>query len=676
MKTDFFPYGVQYYRQPTPLPDEWEKDLKNIKDANYTHIQLRPQWKWGERIEGEYYFDDIDTLMDLAQKYDLKVIMKPMVECAPDWVFSKYNGSRVGFKGVPIPPIAHGAFYVGGWLPCFDNPHVKEGAYKFAQEIAKRYKDHPALWFYNAWNEPRSRPAGQCQCEHSKINYRNWLKEKFKTIENLNNFFGKAYTSFETIDPPCSSTDYVEMMLWKTWSTWAVSQHIKNVYDGIKSVDPDKVVMCHVGCCQTLNDPLDDATDDVANRSVVDLYGTSFPVPLEPKRNNELAIPVIIGDWLKCVDENFWIQEFYPCQEEWGKPPHPSILKRTLWQSIATGCEGWTYWQYRSERVGNESNGWAMREINGDATPRSEVCDYIGGKLKEFGHIFANSKRIDNEVAQIFHKEQDLISRLEACKKNFITDNPEGAPYLYKTALQHHHGIYSSVLVNGMDFVTWSKDFDKYKVISVVADEIITPNMANKLKRYVQNGGNLIIEFPFATRDITTWVSTERPNNGLDELLGIKEVVRYYEKHSCEYSSAKFENIPVYIEATPGPNTEVIGYWDTGKPCGFKHRYGKGMVYSLVASPSSIELGQGFQAVYLAREIFKEIGIKNVLPYGFTVYIREKDGHNIYFLFNYSDSNQEFKINTAKTTVIDKLDATVTPEGIIVNKGGFIILHD
>ena len=41
---DFFPYGVQYYRQPTPLPSEWKEDLKNIKDAGYTHIQLRPQW--------------------------------------------------------------------------------------------------------------------------------------------------------------------------------------------------------------------------------------------------------------------------------------------------------------------------------------------------------------------------------------------------------------------------------------------------------------------------------------------------------------------------------------------------------------------------------------------------------------------------------------------------------
>lgn len=35
--------SVQYYRPPTPLPSEWEDDLKSIRDLGFNTIQLRVQ---------------------------------------------------------------------------------------------------------------------------------------------------------------------------------------------------------------------------------------------------------------------------------------------------------------------------------------------------------------------------------------------------------------------------------------------------------------------------------------------------------------------------------------------------------------------------------------------------------------------------------------------------------
>ena len=57
---DQFVYGTQYYRAPTPLPDEWDVDLRNMTGAGLETIQLRIQWRWNEPIEGRYVFDDID----------------------------------------------------------------------------------------------------------------------------------------------------------------------------------------------------------------------------------------------------------------------------------------------------------------------------------------------------------------------------------------------------------------------------------------------------------------------------------------------------------------------------------------------------------------------------------------------------------------------------------------
>ena len=44
--------GTQYYRAPTPLPDEWEDDVRRIAELGFDFIQLRAQWRWHERVVG------------------------------------------------------------------------------------------------------------------------------------------------------------------------------------------------------------------------------------------------------------------------------------------------------------------------------------------------------------------------------------------------------------------------------------------------------------------------------------------------------------------------------------------------------------------------------------------------------------------------------------------------
>ena len=80
---DQFHLFIQYYRQPTPLPEEWERDLKHIKRLGFTGVQLRPQWAWHEPKEGSFRWDDIDTLMDLTAESGLKVLFKFVLESAP-----------------------------------------------------------------------------------------------------------------------------------------------------------------------------------------------------------------------------------------------------------------------------------------------------------------------------------------------------------------------------------------------------------------------------------------------------------------------------------------------------------------------------------------------------------------------------------------------------------------
>ena len=57
-------------------------------------MQIRLQWRQNERKEGSYTFDDVDMLFTLAEKYDREVIIKFMLEDAPQYIFEKYGGYR------------------------------------------------------------------------------------------------------------------------------------------------------------------------------------------------------------------------------------------------------------------------------------------------------------------------------------------------------------------------------------------------------------------------------------------------------------------------------------------------------------------------------------------------------------------------------------------------------
>ncbi len=676
---DFYPYGVQYHRAPTPLPDEWEGDLKEIKRAGFTHIQLRPQWRWHERIQGKAVWDDLDRLFDLAHQNQLRVVLKPMLETAPDWVFEDLKGTRIGIHGVPISPIAHGAYYVGGWWPCFDNPHVVRAASDFVARMVQRFRQHPALWFYNAWNEPVSRPVGQCQCEHSIASYRNWLREKYTTIENLNTFFGKAWTSFETLKPPVAHEDYAELFLWRQWAAWAISQQVKFAADTIKKNDPKSFVIVHIGQSSVTQDPVWATSDDLLNAQMTERYGTSFWIPLHPATPTDHAHPDYQSDWLRRVDPMYWCHEFYTNHGNWCRPPEPKNLNRMIWMAIAGGASGFTFWQYRSERVGNEANGYGCRNIDGSPSPRSEVTDRIAQILAKHGSKLVGTKREASPIGLVYHRQSDLIMRIQESNCGWGDGGLAGekgcVDYSYKKAIKAAHAMY---LVNGRP-VEWIVPGDDLsakaiKLLHLTCMEMIDEDTAKWLTGYVQTGGRLIVEFPFACRDERTWVTSSIPSCGLEQLLGCSEINRVVTLPELSdiavfASGQKITAKKWRMDLKPTAGVP-IAHWQDGQIAAVKNTFGKGTVYTL-----GINLALAFNdtwtdsAVNVLAGILEDSGLNsNHDPY---LWIRKRKSHNheIWFVFNISNTDKKLSLPAQPKEIWQKEGCVLTGKELILSAG-------
>jgi beta-galactosidase GanA len=636
----FYPCGVHYHRAPTPLPSEWESDLKEIARCGYTHVQYRPQWRWHERLRGAPTWDDLDRLFDLAADSKLRVVLKPMLETAPDWAFSELGGTRIGFHGVPISPFAHGAYYVGGWWPCFDNPGVVAAAGEFVYKLVSRYSKHPALWLYNAWNEPRSRPVGSCQCQHSVASYRQWLRRRFGSVEALNEHFGKAWTSIDTVLPPQAADDYAEMFLWRQWAAFSVAGQVEFVVKAIRKADGAANIFMHVGCPAAMQDPIWDVSDDFQNASKVQRYGTSFGVPMHPRTPLEQSSPEFTSDWVRRIDPSYWCNEFYSNEHNWSLPPTPRNIRRQLWMGIAGGAGGFTHWQWRSERVGCEVNGAGMREIDGSPTARSAACDEAADVLRKHGAVLAQARRPRAQVALFYSQASNMIMRLQEMKDWTvgIEHEPSYPRMAYTSAIRAAHSLY---LHSGLDvdFVVSGDDVSEYKVLHVTCAEMIDAATARWLRQYVRDGGTLIVEFPFACRDDNTWVSVRRPSNGLEDMLGCAEAERLILDPQCP-SEAQFEDgtriEPAMWRVMLAPTTaKTLATWPDGRPAATVNTFGRGKVISLGINLSLCASQHWTEAkVDLFARLVRLSTLE--IPQGRPLWVRRRVGPagEVWFVFN------------------------------------------
>ncbi len=572
-------HGTQYYRSPTPLKNEWEGDLDNIKKIGLDVIQIRINWRNNERREGEYNFDDVDKLMHLAKQKGYKVIIKFLLECAPQYVFEKYGGTRIGPKGEKIAGGSHGAFYAGGWLPCFTNPQVKAAAQKFVEKVAQRYCDYDNVILWNAWNEPRNRPLEECFCPHCRKAFGEHLRQKFGTIEALNDYYGVAEESFETIALPSMPHGYWDIFEFKKWkSGQSIYNNLRFVYDGVRKYDKKRPIMSHVGFCAAFQNNIGDLSNDDVVSKAVDFYGTSLPFDTNmDERDNRLDM-LMLADYMRSLDENYFVHEIYPGLGFFKFYDTPFDMSFKLFAALGGGARGLCYWQYRSERVGMEYDCAGL--ASPDGTPR-EVCSAVKNfseTLNENAELFGNSKTLPADIAIVFDYDCALMSLIEDSCGDLYDFKPSNALNYYRRSLS---GAYRLLRENDyrVDFIRSTKlssDCAKYKALYFPYYCMIDKNAIPALEKFVKNGGVIIADEGFGLRTQNTWLQPY--DIDFKPILNAKMLSRREKPARVKCGDNVFETIP-YFSHYRVENGEVIAQFDDGSPAAFKTALGKGFVY-------------------------------------------------------------------------------------------------
>ena len=638
-------HGTQYYRSPTPLPEEWEEDIPKLAEYGLDAFQIRINWRWNEIREGEYNFDDVDRLFELAEQNGQKVIIKFLLECAPQYVFDKYGGTRIGPRGEKLRGGSHGAFY-GGWRPCFTNPDVARRAALFCEEVAKRYKDRPSLILYNAWNEIRNKPIEDCFCDHCRAAYGRYLKKKFGTVDALNAFYGTAEDSFESIALPSTPHGFWDTYEFKSFRSGEnLYDYLRIVYDAVRLHDREHPIMSHVGFTSAFQYSLGDVCNDYVAKDAVDFWGTSIPCSCDMTGVDDRLDFMMLNDYLRSLDKNYFLHEIYPGLGMFKYSyDTPFDMRFKLYTALSSGAKGLVYWQYRAERVGHENDCAGIMRADGSPREVAFAVRDFGTELRGNAERIAAATVMPREAAIVFDYNSLLLSMTEdSCGPDFQF-NQSNPLYYYRNS---HAGAYR--LMRECDYevdylgACYPERFGEYKLLYFPYYNMFDGKVGAAISEYVKNGGVVIADEGFGLRSMNTWM------NPYDIPIKPAATVRLRERRRTsaiplEYKGQCFNAHPFKSEYS-AEGAEVLMRFEDGTPAAQVISHGKGRIYLLGFPLGYTAYNDRCEALRtLLTDIMSDAGISPAAHSDFKrgLYSKEmSDGDGvIHFLFNCTGSEQ------------------------------------
>ncbi|MGE5613138.1 MAG: beta-galactosidase [Bacillota bacterium] len=639
-------FGAAYY--PEHWGEErWEFDLKKMKSLHFNMVRIAEfAWCRIEPEDGVYDFTWLDNFLDLCRKYDFKVMMGLPYRVVPAWLFKKdpemailsYDGHRETF----------GTRYT----TCLSNKTLRKYAIDLTRKIVNRYKDDDCVVAWHLDNEYGD--ASICYCENCRQEFINWLKQKYRTLDNLNKTWGLVFWSMELTDwdqvwvpsksnhfqkHPSLLQDYYRFNSWKTEKT------IREQAEVVRSIAPSKIITTNF---------------QSSTRDHTDYYKASQPLGVvsmnyyPPDTYNTVDLDIIRG--LK--NQNFWVVE-----QKSGSPGSqtnsyytspPGEIRMYTYQSIGHGADLILYYRYRPSYFGNEQFYMGIMNYDGSDNRISKEIARIGEELPIIAGELKGTKVI-NDTALLYSYDSRWADK-------FFKPNPDinyrDVFLSYYNELERQH--------IGMDIISPYADLSSYKVVVIpylyLTDEAIVENIT----KYVEQGGTIIASARLSAKDEYARMTPTHIHPKIAKVLGInvEEVLSLKPdyKNAIELADGTKYTISLWAELLVPTTAKILARycsdWYKGYAAVTYNQFGRGQAYYIGTMPE----GQ-FYTHYVAN-LVRMAGVQPLVSGSPDVQACERcsDTHRYTFLLNTSDANSFVSIDEAGIDILTGKEVSGTVE--------------
>jgi beta-galactosidase len=649
---DSFLYGVVYYPEQWPA-DRWDSDLSRIAQTGMNVVRMgEGAWSVWEPEEGRYDFALFDRVLELCQKHELKAIMGTPTYTPPAWLTERYpEVLRTSFEGTRL---VHGSRRHYNYT----SPVYQKKSQAITEALAQHYRDHPAVIGWQIDNEFNCHlDVSFAPSDHEA--FRNWCKERYGTLEVLNQAWGTAfwsqtYTNWDQIWLPRPTVTYQNPTLLLDFFRFTSDMTIRfgaMQRQIIKRIAPHQFVthnafqtMASVDLQKFVQEAVDFVSyDSYPEFKVCDL---NLPVKFRDRSESRLL------SRMRGVSSKFMVleQQSGPSGQIGGvlngnpdhlhPTPKPGQMRLWCWNSIAQGADGLLFFRWRSLPYGSEAHWNGLLYHDERNTWRLEEAQRLGEEIKRLSQTLTGTRCL-SQAAIVYDFDNESHARIER-----VTGKHRDANELsvYQALSERH----LSVDVLPLSNLKTVGQLNEYQIIFFPHAHVLTADDASLLEPFVEEGGTLVFGCWSGYRDRNHWCYDAAGKAFYERLIGGR-VADFTVVSPGENSIMRFANsetpveAPIFNEvlAVNGQETDALAYYATdfyaGKPAVILHRKGQGRVIHF----GSFFTLQNVTALLDVLAIHDPLAEWADIPAEIQVTIRSSSGGERFcFLLNFSDTAQ------------------------------------
>ena len=656
--------GAYYYPEHWD-ESQWERDLKQMHELGFEFTHFAEfAWAQLEPQEGVYDFSWLDRAVALAAKYDLKVVMCTSTATPPVWLSRKYP--EILLKSEDGTVQDHGARQHAS----FASPVYRKLAYRMIEELVRHYGNDSRIIGWQLDNEPAVQFDYNQAAEEA---FREFLKEKYHhNIQELNAAWGTAfwsevYSRFEEITLPKTAQMFMnhhQILDYRRFAAKQTNDFLNEQCRLIKKYAKNQWVTTnyipdydkgHIGGSKDL---------DFVSYTRYMVYGDNEGLGRRGYRvGNPLRI-AMANDFFRPVNGTYGVMELQPGQVNWGSinpQPLPGAVRLWLWSVFAGGSDFICTYRYRQPLYGTEQYHYGIVGTDGvTVTP--------GGR--EYEQFMKEIRSLRKDYRPKEDKPETYLKR-----KTAILWNPENYWSIDRqkqnatwNTFAHVDKYYRTLksYAAPVDFISEEKDFSQYPVMIVPAYQLADKKLVARWKKYVEEGGNLVLTCRTAQKDRFGRLPEAPFGSMIDELTG--NHIEFYDLLLSQDPGQVKMDGKVYTWNTwgeilqPGTSNEVWATYTNefyeGKPAVTFRKLGKGSVTYI-----GVDSSDGALERQVLDKLYSRLQIEVMnLPYGVTMEYRNGLG----IVLNYSDQPYQFALPQGAKVLIGT--PNIATAGVLVFK--------
>ena len=467
---------MSYY--PEVVGEEIDRDIRQMKDIGVNMVRMGEfSWCRMEPDEGAFDFKWLHQAVDKFAAAGMAVVLCTPTAAPPVWLSEKHPDIlRVKASGQTLE---HG----GRRQYCPNSPTYQKFAVNIAERLGDEFAKSSSVIAWQIDNEFWD----DCFCPRCEVAFHAWLKQRFGTIEALNQawltvLWSQQYQSFDQV--PLPNPERVQGAHHPSLRA-AYRHFMSDSYVAFCNAQAE-VLRGKTGKPVTTNahNPVYQRIDYERLFEHLEIVGTDSYAGAD-----NLPRYVFEADWMRPMGKRFWLAETaanHSAGTSVGDGDSlvfsPGALHAKMWLTYALGGEAVSFWLWRAHWAGQELEHGSLLYPWGDECANTGEIRAVAAELAAHADWMRTTHPKPAAVA--LHYGVPVQWQFEA--------SPIADGFLYDTSISAFHRLLSDSGV-ARDVIMPGAPVDGYQVVCSPYLPSIDTDMMKRMRRFVEQGGTWIL---------------------------------------------------------------------------------------------------------------------------------------------------------------------------------------